>query len=80
MTKQEFLYKIFQDTEPRRPDKVDGFTLWELMRQGEFIIESDKTRFKFYDTFYNRLNAGEHFNPDTVAALSYDLRKQGGEL
>jgi hypothetical protein len=80
MNKQEFLYKIFNETEPRRPDKVNAFTIWELMRQGEFIIESDKTRFKFYDTFYNRLNAGEQMDEEKVAALSYKLREEAGEI
>ncbi len=80
MDKKEFLEKMFNEAQVRPGAKFDYYTLWELIRQGEFIIEKDETRFKFYDTFYTRLNAGEHFNPDTVAALSYDLRKQGGEL
>ena len=80
MDKKEFLEKMFNEAQVRPGAKFDYYTLWELIRQGEFIIESDKTRFKFYDTFYTRLNAGETFNPDTVAALSYDLRKEAGEI
>lgn len=80
MDKREFLTKMFNEVQMREGAKFDLYTLWELIRQGEFIIEADKVRFKFYDTFYTRLNHGEKFDAEKVASLSYDLREEAGEI
>lgn len=80
MDKKEFLWKIYNETQPRREEKLDFIAIWELIRQGEFIIEGEKTRFKFYDTFYTRLNHGEKFDDEKIASLSYEIRKEFGEI
>lgn len=80
MDKKEFLTKMFNEVQMRDGAKFDIYTLWELIRQGEFIIESDKVRFKFYDQFYTRLNNGEKFDEEKVFNLSYFLREEAGEV
>lgn len=80
MNQEEFITKMFNEVEVRPGAKFDRFTLWELIRQGAFIIKSDAVRFKFYDEFYTRLNNGEEFDEEKVFNLSYFLREEAGEV
>jgi len=71
MTQKDFFNKMMNEYEPR---SIDEYILWEVMRQGMWIIEDDDTRYKFYDRFYIEYRAGHIPDADAVAKLSYDIR------
>lgn len=71
MTQKDFFTKMMNEY---TPVSIDEYILWEVMRQGMWIIEDDETRYKFYDHFYIEYRAGRIPDADAVAKLSFKIR------